>query len=210
MTTARNGSTLIYTALVVAYGVAILFPVFWMATMTVKPEQIMFERPTVWFFMPTLDHFSYVLEQGFHWSLISSLVVAGLSTLLVVVIGTPAAYAFARFQMWRRDDLFLFVLATRMAPPMCLVIPFYLIYAKIGLIERPSFVSRARFTSPVPPSPIHLADTRQEGRGRYGFGTEVNLPHTKSPSDPETLWRRWMECKSQCHRRFATPPVLPC
>lgn len=135
MTTARNGSTLIYTALVVAYGVAILFPVFWMATMTVKPEQIMFERPTVWFFTPTLDHFDYVLEQGFHWSLISSLVVATISTLLVVVIGTPAAYAFARFQMWRRDDLFLFVLATRMAPPMCLVIPFYLIYSKIGLID---------------------------------------------------------------------------
>jgi len=34
-----------------------------------------------------------------------------------------------------RDDLFLFVLATRMAPPVCLVIPFYLIYAKVGLLD---------------------------------------------------------------------------
>lgn len=135
MDTTSNGRKLIFTALVLAYGAAILFPVFWIATMMVKPEQVMFERPTVWLFTPTVEHFAYIFEQGFHWSLISSLIVAGFSTLLVVLVGTPAAYAFARFRMWRRDDLFLFVLATRMAPPMCLVIPFYLIYSKIGLID---------------------------------------------------------------------------
>ena len=58
-----------------------------------------------------------------------------LSTGLVVVVGTPAAYAFARFEMWRKDDLFLFVLATRMAPPVCMAIPFYLIFTKVGLYD---------------------------------------------------------------------------
>ena len=52
-----------------------------------------------------------------------------------MIIGTPAAYAFARFEMKAKDDLFLFILATRMAPPVCLVIPFYLIFAKIGLLD---------------------------------------------------------------------------
>jgi multiple sugar transport system permease protein len=66
---------------------------------------------------------------------LTSCVIALASTLLVVLIGTPAAYAFARFEMWRRDDLFLFILATRMAPPVCLVIPLYLIYSKLGLID---------------------------------------------------------------------------
>ena len=51
------------------------------------------------------------------------------------MIGTPAAYAFARFEMKAKDDLFLFILATRMAPPVCLVIPFYLIFAKLGLLD---------------------------------------------------------------------------
>ena len=37
--------------------------------------------------------------------------------------------------MRAKDDLFLFILATRMAPPVCLVIPFYLIYAKIDLLN---------------------------------------------------------------------------
>jgi multiple sugar transport system permease protein len=62
-------------------------------------------------------------------------VLCTVSTALIVLIGTPAAYAFARFEMKAKDDLFLFILASRMAPPVCLVIPFYLIYAKIGLVD---------------------------------------------------------------------------
>ena len=65
----------------------------------------------------------------------TSFLLCSVSTLLVVLIGTPAAYAFARFEMKAKDDLFLFILATRMAPPVCLVIPFYLIFAKVGLLD---------------------------------------------------------------------------
>jgi multiple sugar transport system permease protein len=128
-------TTNLLTLLVLGYAALILFPVAWMATMMVKPEAVMFERPTVWWFTPTLEHFEFVLEAGFHRYVLTSCVVALASTLLVVLIGTPAAYAFARFEMWRRDDLFLFILATRMAPPVCLVIPLYLIYSKLGLID---------------------------------------------------------------------------
>ena len=132
----RSGRTTdLLTLLVLGYAALILFPVVWMATMMVKPEAVMFERPTVWWFTPTLEHFDFVLAAGFHWHLLTSCVVALASTALVVLLGTPAAYAFARFEMWRRDDLFLFILATRMAPPVCLVIPFYLIYSRLGLID---------------------------------------------------------------------------
>lgn len=124
-----------FTILVIAYLAVVLFPVFWMLLMVFRPEDQMFVRPTAWLFTPTLDHFAYVIREGFHWNLINSLIIALVSTGLVVVIGTPAAYAFARFDLWRKDDLFLFVLATRMAPPVALVIPFFLIYAKIGLID---------------------------------------------------------------------------
>ena len=95
----------------------------------------MFARPPVWSFTPTTEHLRYVIGEGFGWSLLRSFVVAGLSTALVVLVGTPAAYAFARFPIRRRDDLLLFVLATRLAPPVALVIPFYLIYAKVGLLD---------------------------------------------------------------------------
>jgi multiple sugar transport system permease protein len=128
-------ATNLWTLLVLGYAALILFPVLWIAIMMVKPEAVMFERPTVWSFRPTLVHFDFVLAAGFQWYLMTSFVIALASTILVVIIGTPAAYAFARFEIWRRDDLFLFILATRMAPPVCLVIPFYLIYSKLGLID---------------------------------------------------------------------------
>jgi len=124
-----------YTLLAWIYVLVVLFPVIWMALMMFKPESVMFQRPTVWFFEPTLDHFDYVIEQGFIKNVGTSLIVSIASTLLIVIIGTPAAYAFARFPMWRRDDFFLFILATRMAPPVAMVIPFYLIYAKVGLFD---------------------------------------------------------------------------
>jgi multiple sugar transport system permease protein len=124
-----------WTLLTSLYAVLMLFPVFWLGTIIFKPEDVMFERPTVWLFDGTLEHFDCVIAKGFVGNLWTSFVVGAASTLLVVIIGTPAAYTFARFEMWRRDDLFLFILATRMAPPVCLVIPFYLIFAKVGLLD---------------------------------------------------------------------------
>jgi multiple sugar transport system permease protein len=132
---AENPRVILWTSAAVAYAAVVLFPIFWMASMMVKPNDTMFARPTVWLFEPTLEHFKYVLAQGFHWSLLTSFFLCLVSTALVVIIGTPAAYAFARFEMKLKDDLFLFILATRMAPPVCLVIPFYLIFSKLGLLD---------------------------------------------------------------------------
>jgi multiple sugar transport system permease protein len=136
MPQSRNrGRIILISIATFAILLAALSPVLWMAAMMVKPDTEMFARPTVWLFTPTLAHFEYVLSGGFLWNLLSSVIVATASTALVVLIGTPAAYAFARFEMWRRDDMFLFILATRMAPPVALVIPFYLIYSKVGLLD---------------------------------------------------------------------------
>ena len=126
---------LLYTCIALGCTLLAIVPVIWMATMTVKPADEMFARPTVWLFTPTLEHFRYIVESGFAWNLVTSIIVATVSTALVIVIGTPAAYAFSRFEMRGREDMFLFILATRMAPPVALVIPFYLLYAKVGLIN---------------------------------------------------------------------------
>jgi len=132
---AENRRSLGWTCVVIAYAAIVLFPIFWMATMTVKPNDARFARPTVWLFIPTFDHIADVLARGFHWNLLTSLVLCTVSTALVVLIGTPAAYAFARFEMRLKDDLFLFILGTRMAPPVCLVIPFYFIFTRLGLLD---------------------------------------------------------------------------
>jgi multiple sugar transport system permease protein len=124
-----------WTLLTVVLTAFLLMPVLWLLAMAFKPDDVMFARPTQWSFAPTLDHFDYVIDSGFLGHLFTSVALGLVSTALVVLIGTPAAYAFARFELRGREDLFLFILGTRMAPPICLVIPFYLIFIRIDLLD---------------------------------------------------------------------------
>jgi multiple sugar transport system permease protein len=183
-----NGHGLALTLLILAYLVLILFPVFWMWSMAFKPEQAMFARPAVWAFTPTWEHFQFLIDNGFLAYLVNSVIIAGVSTILVVIIGTPAAYAFARYNMRGHDDLFLFVLATRMAPPVCLVIPFFLIYAKVGLLDSYAGLIIAYLTfnlsfyvwvlsSFCRDLPVELEEAaRTEGYNRLQAFTKILLP----------------------------------
>jgi multiple sugar transport system permease protein len=63
----------------------------------------------------------------------NSLIIAGLSTLLSVVLGVFAAYAFSRFHLPGKDDLLFFILSTRMLPAVVVTIPLFLMYRQLGL-----------------------------------------------------------------------------
>lgn len=116
-------------------GVFVL-PVYWTLSLSFKPRDIMFSLPPEWFFAPIWDHYVAVLTNAtFIRSIGNSLILAVSSTVLVVLIGTPAAYSLARLRPRGRDDLMLFILASRMAPPIALVIPFFLVYRTVGLLE---------------------------------------------------------------------------
>jgi multiple sugar transport system permease protein len=181
-----------WTLLTIAIAALLLFPVAWLALMAFKPDQVMFVRPTEWLFTPTLAHFVYVLDQGFLRYLGASIALALISTLMVVVIGTPAAYAFARFELKARDDLFLFILGTRMAPPICLVIPFYLIFTRLELLDTFLGLSLAYLTfnlsfyiwvlrSFCRDLPVELEEAaRVEGYPRFAVFLRVVLPLLRS------------------------------
>jgi multiple sugar transport system permease protein len=184
--------SLLWTTLTILIAVILLFPVIWLASMAFKPDELMFARPTVWTFIPTFDHFDYVLAAGFLKYLGSSVLLALVSTAMVVVIGTPAAYAFARFELKARDDLFLFILGTRMAPPICLVIPFYLIFTQLELLDTFLGLSLAYLTfnlsfyvwvlrSFCRDLPVELEEAAMvEGWSRFSVFLRVVLPLLKS------------------------------
>ena len=120
-------------ALVVSASV---FPYLWMVMSSVKPTNLLYATPTVWLFAPTADHYhAAFVVKGLWRNLVNSLVVAGTTTLLTVALGTPAAYAFARFRIARSDDVFMYILSTRMAPAISLAIPFYLMFASLRLLN---------------------------------------------------------------------------
>ncbi len=65
----------------------------------------------------------------------NSLIVAVISTILAVGMGTFTAYGFSRFKMAGEPDLLFFILSTRMLPPVVVAIPMFLMYRVVGLTD---------------------------------------------------------------------------
>jgi multiple sugar transport system permease protein len=68
--------------------------------------------------------------------LMNSVIIAGVSTVLSVILGLFAAYAFSRFKVPGKDDLMFFILSTRMLPAVVVTIPLFLMYRQLGLHDR--------------------------------------------------------------------------
>jgi len=75
---------------------------------------------------------------GLYYSLpylLDSVIIASASTALVILIGTPAAYALSRFRIRRRHDLVFWILSTRMMPPVVVAMPFFLMYRRLNMLD---------------------------------------------------------------------------
>jgi multiple sugar transport system permease protein len=66
----------------------------------------------------------------------NSMIIAGTSTVVSVLLGLLAAYAFSRFKVPGKDDLMFFILSTRMLPAVVVTIPLFLMYRQLGLHDR--------------------------------------------------------------------------
>jgi len=71
----------------------------------------------------------------FAQQLTNSVIIAGSSTILSVVFGVLAAYAFSRFNIPGKDDLLFFILSQRMLPAVVVTVPIFLMYKQIGLYD---------------------------------------------------------------------------
>src|SRR5262244_2433453 len=113
-----------------------LFPIYWITTASFKTELALYAKPPQWLFTPILDNYTRVLTNiPFSQYLKNSLVVAIGTTLGSLVLGTLAGYGFARFRFRASEAVRFLVLVTRMAPRMVLVVPYYLMMQRLGLLD---------------------------------------------------------------------------
>jgi len=85
----------------------------------------------------TLDHYREVyLNSNFPRYLLNSLYVTFFSTFLVILIGSLAGYALARFNFRGRENFLFFVLSTRMGPPVAFAIPLFLLLMRLDLLDK--------------------------------------------------------------------------
>ena len=113
-----------------------LFPWILMLRIAFIEPQKYFEMPVDWFAAPTFQHFVKVLSGPFPKYLLNSLILGLMSTLLVMLVGTFAAFALAKYKLQKKDNLLFFVLSTRMGPPVVFAVPLYLLMVRFSLIDK--------------------------------------------------------------------------
>lgn len=113
--------------------VLILFPFFWLLQMSFRPNADIFGDALL--FRPTLDHYRALWTGNFPQSFVNSVMTSGISTALALVLGVPAAYALSRGRFRGSRRIALWILATRMAPPIAFTIPFFLAYQRLELLD---------------------------------------------------------------------------
>jgi sorbitol/mannitol transport system permease protein len=118
---------------IVALG--LFFPVFWMVLTAFKQERDAFTSPPKFFFKPTLDQFQAVLSGGLETALLNSLWATVGSTVLVIALGLPAAYALSIRPIEKWTDALFFFLSTRMLPVVGAIVPIYIIARDIHMLD---------------------------------------------------------------------------
>ncbi len=174
--------------------VAVLVPVLYVVRKAFSPGKAfestlgLFDRP--W----TVDNFREVIghsDKGtwlFGPQLLNSLVVAGATTLVGVLLATTAAYAFSRFRFYGRKTGMAMFLVTQMFPGVLMLIPLYVIMNRLGLLDSLTGLTLVYSTTAIPfcvwmlkgyfdTIPKELEESAiMDGASRFTIFTRIILP----------------------------------
>jgi multiple sugar transport system permease protein len=111
----------------------VLFPFFWVLLTSFKTQADAIAYPPLFFFKMTLHNYADVFQNNpFGAYLFNSLVIAAGSTGLALLLGAPAAYSIARRRL---KGLAICILMARMVPGIACVVPWYIVFRYLGLID---------------------------------------------------------------------------
>jgi ABC-type glycerol-3-phosphate transport system permease component len=113
-----------------------LFPIYYVVITSLKPRSEIYTRtPDLWPSDPQWDQYTRVLGEGHVGrALLNSLIVAGVTTVICVVVAGMAAYALARLQIPFKRTLLMLILTTQMFPLVVLIIPLFVLMRNADLI----------------------------------------------------------------------------
>ena len=118
--------------------IACLVPLYWILNVSLSTPSALYKTPLDYFPRPpVLDNFRAVFEmRQFPRNVLNSVVVASLTTLLTLALGSPAAYALARLKVRRKGLILALFLGIAIFPAIGMVGPLYVAMARLHLINR--------------------------------------------------------------------------
>lgn len=123
-----------------------LFPIFWILLMSLQTNETILRSPPSFVFDPTLHNYAAIIageldsnvasqEIRFLDNLINSVILSSASVAVALLLGVPAAYAFARYKFKGAEDIAFTLLSFRFAPPLLVLLPLTIYYQQIGLAD---------------------------------------------------------------------------
>ena len=127
---------MIYLSLITVTA-AVLFPMVWMLSTSLKTEPETFRMPPTWVPVePTFQAYSSMWKmKNFARYFLNTLAVAASATALSLLLSVPASYGFARFKFRGARVMMSFILVTQMLPSVLLVIPYFTLMRFLGLLN---------------------------------------------------------------------------
>ena len=177
--------------LLVILALLVLVPIIWMTLSAFKPEKEIISWPPT--FVPqslTVENFVDVQDRiNILRYMLNSVIYAGGTTLLAVIVNSMAGYAYAFYDFKGKTGLFLMTLATMMVPFQVIMVPLFLVVFKLGMYDSywgliiprvavagSIFMMRAAFSG----IPKELAEAaRIDGLSEMGIFWRIMMPQVK-------------------------------
>jgi multiple sugar transport system permease protein len=119
----------------VAVTLFFLFPVYWLFMISFKTADEIYSYPPVWWPASLqFSNYAVLFKDGDAVTVGNSLIVASVSTICAMFLGTICAYSLARFKTGG-EHLANWIISQRMVPPIAIVFPVFLLYVWFGLVD---------------------------------------------------------------------------
>lgn len=125
----------VQVGLILLAAFLVLLPIAWIAMAAFKRHVDVFALRVL--FTPTLENFSRIMDQPFliHEKLFNSFIVAASTVAIALPLATCAAYGFSRFRLRGERVMLVMILATQFVPAVVIVLPFFLMFRDLGLLD---------------------------------------------------------------------------
>ena len=131
----RSAATVWLGVVAWVVGIAFFFPVFWMVLTSFKQETDAYTTTPKIIFEPTLEQYEGVFSAGVGPYLVNSVIATVFSTLLVLLLGIPAAFAVSLRPVKKTQDVLFFFISTKMLPVVAVIVPIYVVVNQIGMLD---------------------------------------------------------------------------
>lgn len=168
-------------------------PLIWMALTSIKQSQDITTATPKFTFSPTLEHYRLLFTGGNNllFYIKNSVIAALVSSVIATALGATAGYGLSRVHTKRKSDLAFWIISTRMAPIAAVLLPLYLIFRRLDLLDSVWGLVIAYLTFNLPFAiwimnaffaglPTSLEEAAYvDGAGRWSTFWRIALPLTK-------------------------------